>query len=154
MSDADAACNALDAVKFVRDHKADSDRLALKLGVPTENILGLAAEESQWGRGRIAREYNNYFSLHAPAPLQQKSEPAKGDPKIKVAVFESFEKCGESFALRFGKSVQGKTDPKDFAKALIDCKFNTGDAKTGGRDDFADYLVNIIHMVKLRLACK
>ncbi|MDI5829785.1 hypothetical protein MJN51_39885, partial [Salmonella enterica subsp. enterica serovar Kentucky] len=38
--------------------------------VPVENILGLAAAESQYGTGRIAREYNNYFSLQAPASFQ------------------------------------------------------------------------------------
>jgi uncharacterized FlgJ-related protein len=60
------ACNNLDAVAFVMAHRADCMLIAAMLKLPTENILGLAAHESQYGVGRIAIEYNNFFSLHAP----------------------------------------------------------------------------------------
>src|SRR5262245_6123570 len=124
-------CNALDAANFVQAHKFEADQLAAKLDVPTENLLGLAAEESRWGTGRIAREYNNYFSMHAPAPREIGSEPARGDPKVRVSKFESFLQSGESFIDRFGDCVRGKKDPKEFAEALVKCKFNSGNSKTG-----------------------
>jgi hypothetical protein len=123
------------------------------VGVPVENILGLAAQESQYGSGRIASEYNNYFSMHAPAKFQVRAEPALKDPKIKVAVFKSFLDSGQSFLAKFGENIRGKTVPSEFASALVLAGFNSGKAATGGRDHFAKYLADIIHMVKLRMDC-
>lgn len=78
-------CNNVIAVTFVSKHKAACQPIADQLDVPVENILGLAAQESQYGSGRIARELNNYFSLHAPAPLQIGEEAPMSNARIKVA---------------------------------------------------------------------
>ncbi len=67
----DKACNNVGAVRFVHEHMKVCEIIAKELDVPVENILGLAAAESQYGTGRIAREYNNYFSLQAPASFSQ-----------------------------------------------------------------------------------
>jgi uncharacterized FlgJ-related protein len=60
----DTACNAKNAVAFAVTYKLHCQSVAQKLNVPVENILGLAAEESEWGTGYIALKYNNYFSMH------------------------------------------------------------------------------------------
>lgn len=151
---ADKICNNLDAVAFVQKFKSDSSHIAARLDLPVENILGLAAEESLYGKGRIAQEYNNYFSMHAPAPGQIGDAPAQGSKKVRVAKFASFADCAQSFLMRFGNSVRGKKDPTDFANALVKAGYNTADAKTGGRDDFVEYLVGIITAVRGRMGCK
>jgi hypothetical protein len=146
-------CNNADAVSFVNAHRSDCTQIANQLKVPTENILGLAAQESQWGSGRIARDLNNFFSLHAPAPLQIGAESAQGDPKVKVAKFSSFLQCGLSFAARYGSAVRGISDPLEFSKKLVTVGFNTGNAASGGREGFAAYLADIIKTVKVRMGC-
>jgi len=62
-------CNNTDAVAFVRNFKEDCQRVIDedKLDIPVENLLGLAAKETGYGgeKSRIARELNNYFSMHS-----------------------------------------------------------------------------------------
>lgn len=149
----DKSCNAVSAVAFVRAHVADSEILAKQISVPTENILGLAAHESQWGVGRFAVQGNNYFSMHAPAPMQSGTMHAKGDAKLLVATYESFYRCGQSFIARFGNSVKGKEDPKEFSEALVSCGYNSGNSKTGGSDGYAKKVESAILMVKRRESC-
>jgi len=146
-------CNYQSAVDFVKKIQADSKALADQIDVPVEYVVGLAAEESQYGSGRIANTYKNYFSMHAPAPFQNGAVPSLNNPKVKVATYDSFLKCGQSFVERFGDNVRGIKDPTEFAKALVKVRFNTGDSKTGGRDDFVPYLVQIIKNVKVRMTC-
>ncbi|WP_025127332.1 glucosaminidase domain-containing protein [Pseudomonas sp. PH1b] len=146
-------CNNISAVTFVSKYKAVCQPIADQLDLPVENILGLAAQESQYGTGRIARELNNYFSMHAPAPLQSGAESPQGNASIKVAKFDSFQKSAQSFAQRYGASVRSKRDPLEFAQALVRSGYNTGDAATGGRNGFASYLADIINAVRGRLAC-
>ena len=147
------ACNALEAVAFVKKFKADCLPIAQQLAVPVEYILGLAAEESLYGKGRIASEYNNYFSLHAPAPFETREESARADPKVKVAVFDSFTQSARSFAAKYGSYVKNANTPEAFADALVSSHFNSGDASNGGRSGFKTYLVGIIAQVKARMEC-
>lgn len=147
-------CNAADAVIFAQRYRSESGFIARQLQVPVENILGLAAEESEYGRGRIATEYNNYFSMHAPAPGQLRAEPARKDPRVKLAVYGSFAQSAQSFAIKFGAAVRGKTDPKAFAAALVRVGYNPGSNTQGGRDGFADYLARIIEQTRIRMACR
>ena len=147
-------CNNLSAVEFVYKFQNDASRLAQQVNVPTENILGLAAEESQYGAGRIATTINNYFSMHAPAPLQIGEEPAHGNPSVKVAKFNSFYQSGQSFIAIYGSSIRNLSDPAQFGKALVRVNFNPGDAARGGRTGFVEYLAEIIEVVKLRMGCR
>ncbi len=146
-------CNNANAVAFVNKHRVDCATIATMLKIPVENILGLAAHESQYGTGRIAREYNNYFSMHAPAPLQTGAVAPLGNAKIKVATYDSFLQCGQSFAQRFGSTLIGKSDPLDFANALIRCGFNSGNSANGGRTGYAQLIVDIVKVVKTRMEC-
>lgn len=147
-------CNIVYAVRFVQEFRNDSAQLAFYLNVPIENILGLAAHESQYGQGRIAREDNNYFSMHAPAPFQIGDDSAKGNALVKVAKYSSFLQSGQSFIARYGSAVRGRSDPMEFAQALIRANFNTGNPKNGGAVNYAKKVADAIHMVKLRLECK
>jgi flagellum-specific peptidoglycan hydrolase FlgJ len=146
-------CNSATALAFVHNFEKDASTVAATLAVPVENILGLAAEESQYGQGRIARVHNNYFSMHAPAPLMAGTAPALGDPKMLVAVYTSFLQSAQSFAARFGSAVRGQAKPDDFAHALQRAKFNTGNSATGGRDHFVLYLIGVIDSVRVRMQC-
>jgi len=146
-------CDAHEATLFVLKYGGDAAALARLALVPAENILGLAAHESLYGGGRIAQEDNNYFSMHAPAPLQIGEDAARGNPKLKVAKFASFYQCGQSFLARFGSAVRGKTDPLDFANALVLHGFNSGKAANGGRDNYAKLIAETIKMVRLRMKC-
>ncbi len=146
-------CNNVAAIEFIQKFKADATHIAIDLRVPLENILGLAAEESNYGKGRIATEYNNYFSMHAPAPGQTGAAAAQGSKTVKVATYDSFLACGQSFSSRYGRYVEGKNDPTDFANALVEAGYNPADSKKGGRDDFVEYLVGIINACKVRLSC-
>jgi flagellum-specific peptidoglycan hydrolase FlgJ len=151
-------CNAVDAVAFVYKYKNDCQKVIdeYSLDVPVENILGLAAKESGYGKGRIASELNNYFSMHAPAPFQTGSEAPHGNPNAKVAKFSSFHQSAQSFSKRFRETIRGKKDPLHFAKALV-CNracYNTGDKATGGNPNFIGDLVGVINAVKERLSCQ
>jgi hypothetical protein len=127
---------------------------AVRLAVPAENVLGLAAHESQHGQGRIAVEDNNYFSMHAPAPLQVGEDAARANNGVKVAKYISFLQSGQSFVARYGAAVRGMSDPMEFGKALVRAHFNTGNPKTGGTVDYARKIAEAIHMVKVRMDCK
>lgn len=151
---ADPLCNNQDAVKFVHGFQSEATDMAKQVSVPVEFILGLAAEETQYGTGSIAIECNNYFSLHAPAPGQSGARPAKGDPKVLVAKFDSVHDSGASFIKKYGDSIKGASDANDFAKRLIKARFNSGSGADGGRADFVTYLVGIIRAVKVRMDCK
>ncbi len=153
MSIYDSACNSTTAVTFIQKHLRDCETIAGQLDVPVENILGLAAAESEYGKGRIAREYNNYFSMHAPASYQLKQVHPKGSTTTWVATYPSFLVGGQSFASRFGNAVKGKKDPVAFVEALVKAGYNTGNSKTGGTDHYVDKVVGIIGMVKRRMAC-
>lgn len=146
-------CNNQEAVDFVMNYKSDCVTIAKLLKLPTEYILGLAALESQYGKGRIAREYNNFFSMHAPAPYQSGAIAPLGNAKIKVAIYPSFLDCARSFATRFGSTLIGLTTPEAFAKELVRIHFNTGNPATGGTAGYAAKVADIIKVVKARMEC-
>ena len=146
-------CNIIEAVEFVSKYKNDAALLAKMYDLPTENILGLAAHESQYGGGRIAKDNNNFFSMHAPAPLQIGEDTARGNSKVKVARYNSFYQCGQSFLLRFGAAVKGVHDPKAFGQALVKARFNSRSSANGGRYGYASLVADAIKMVKVRMTC-
>ncbi|AZI92514.1 hypothetical protein BRQ80_22180 [Salmonella enterica] len=149
----DKACNNVGAVRFVQEHMKVCEIIAKELDVPVENILGLAAAESQYGTGRIAREYNNYFSLQAPASFQSGRVHPKDSNKTWVAIFSSFSVCARSFAVKYGDAVRGKKDALAFSEALVVAGFNSGSHITGGTDNYARITAGIIIMVGRRIAC-
>jgi len=80
-----APMNPIQAMKerFVDAHLADTQKVADQLGIPVENILGVAALESYWGKYHFASEGNNYFGIHYPAPYAAGYVQAKrGSAKV------------------------------------------------------------------------
>jgi len=107
--------------RFVDAHLADAQRIADKLGVPVENILGLSALESGWGGenpgARFAIEANNFLSLHYPI-AGASGYVLTTDGKVKVARFNSYADCLEAFANKYGNLARGVSDPAKFASIL------------------------------------
>ena len=147
-------CNSHLAVSFVAKYVEKAAKVAEKLDIPTENILGLAAHECEHGKGRFADKGNNFFSMHAPAPHQIGTITAKGDPKVKMAVYANFEMAAQSFVDRFGNGVRGKKDAGEFSRALVTIGFNSGKSSNGGRDGYAKFVEDAIRMVRLIMECR
>jgi hypothetical protein len=119
--------------RFVDAHLADTRKAAEKLGVPVENILGLAAFESGWGEQRFAAQGNNYFGIHYPAPLAS-GFMLTADGDAKVATFASYADSLQSFVAISGSIVQDERDPEAFAVAAQNSgKFGIK-PKTGTKD--------------------
>lgn len=126
--------NDVQAIKerFVDAHLADAQEGADQLAVPVENILGLSALESGWGRDRFAVEGNNFFGIHYPAPFATGYIVARKTP-VKVATFASYADSLRSFVVTAGSIIRGKADPEEFAAALQNSgKFGI-DTETGAK---------------------
>jgi hypothetical protein len=112
--------------RFVDEHLADTQKTADRLGTPVENILGIAALESTWGEARFAREGNNFFGVHYPAPFATGYLQALRGP-AKVATFASYADSLRSFEAVAGSLVQRVQDSTEFAAALWNSgKFGVG----------------------------
>lgn len=66
---ASSLCNTPVALAFVTRFKAGAAVIAQQLQVPVENILGLAAEQTQYGSGRIAKEYQQLLFDARPSTV-------------------------------------------------------------------------------------
>jgi Mannosyl-glycoprotein endo-beta-N-acetylglucosaminidase len=104
--------------RFVDAHLADTQKVADRLGVPVENILGAAALESNWGASRIAIQGNNFFGINYPAPHAVGPLPAPPGGTTIYSKFPSYADSLKSFVAIAGSLVQGKSDPAAFAAAL------------------------------------
>jgi len=65
-------CNTANAanakvINFISAHLTDATSLAAQLSVPVQDILGIAAEESDYGQDYKVPLTNNYFGDHPPA---------------------------------------------------------------------------------------
>lgn len=144
------ACNAQYAVNFVKQNQTAATQVAGQLGVSPEDILGLSAAETGYGRSAIAQQANNFFSLHgdATAPYATGVRRAGDGP---MSVFPSYLASAQSFAAQYGYLVQGKINPSAFANALVP-RFNSAKAPLGN-PNFVPNLVIVINAVKLRMGC-
>ncbi len=106
-----------DKQRFVDAHLAAAQKAADRLGVPVENVLGLAALEAQWGHSRFAVEGNNFFNLHAGSSYATGSIKAR-QSNNRVATFDSPEDSFHSFSTDMAGIVKSKQRPEDFAAAL------------------------------------
>ncbi len=119
--------------RFIDAHLSDAAAVARQFGIPVENIIGVSAVESGWGTSRFAREGNNYFGIHYPAPFASGYMVAR-DNRVKVATFASYADSLRSFTATAGSLVRQIADPDAFATALYDSgKFGVGN-RTYARD--------------------
>jgi RHS repeat-associated protein len=148
----DPACNNAQAVTFVHAHQSDAAIVAQGLAVPTENILGLSAIESMWGRNRFALEGNNFFSLHggANAPFATGSMRARGGASM--STFPSYLASARSFAAQYGRYVQGLVKPEQFSQGLIRGHYNSGIPPLGNPRFIIDTSATIVK-TKTRMGC-
>ena len=103
--------------RFVDAHLADAQETADRLRVPVENIIGLSAVESGWGRARFAVQGNNLFGIHYPARYATGYLPARRST-VRVATFTSFADSLRSFTAIAGSLVRGISNPSEFGAAL------------------------------------
>jgi hypothetical protein len=148
-------CSLTNVVAFIHAHQHDAATLGAALRVPLTYILRLSGWESTWGANRFAREGNNFFSLHGDErkPFATGVMRAAGGRRPLMSKFPSYLACGQSFIAQYGAHLYGTASPAAFAQGLIKSGFNSGSAKTGGNDDFADNTVTAIAMVERRRAC-
>ena len=149
-------CNEKDptnkkVLDFIRAHQADAEKIAKKLEVSVEWILGLSGTESGYGTSNIARKAKNFFGLTAGA--SGNIGYFTTDQNVKVAKFKDFISSGLSFVTHFGKLVQGKKTPGDFVNALVP-KFNTADPKTNGNPQFRKDTLLGIKAIANRIMCE
>jgi len=103
---------------WVDAHYEDAKAVADKYGVTPEEILGIAALESDWGNSRFAKK-GNYFGLHAPVQGQTGSVKIENGPGY-AATFNNFRESAEAFMRTKGRLVVGVKDPTEFARILQD----------------------------------
>ena len=139
------------AMEFVIAHHKDAEIIAASLNVPTEMILGLSGVETEWekvdwlfketisSRWKPKKDYlfkKHICHLANMAPWQH---------------LGSYLDSGRSFALRYGDAVRGIKNPVAFAQALVRAKFNSGNSKNGGSDNFVTKTADTINSTKRRL---
>jgi RHS repeat-associated protein len=151
-------CNNANAVNFVKSHQADAASVAKQLNVPTENVLGLSAHESQWGAGSfISRNGlgNAFFSEEGGSQpsLSNGAMHPTGNPAVTVWSFPSYLSSAQAFAARYGKVVNGITNPSQFASKLQKVGFNTGTTAGNGTPGWSDQVVRDIANTKTRMNC-
>lgn len=151
-------CNNTNAVQFVKDHAADAASVATQLHVPTENVLGLSAHESQWGDGPfISRNGlgDAFFSEEGgPQPaLSNGVMHPTGNSATNVWSFPSYLASAQAFAARYGKVVNSVTNPTQFAGNLLKVGFNSGTKAGNGTPGWSGQVVRDIANTATRMHC-
>jgi hypothetical protein len=141
---------------WILAHREDCKEIAATLKTTAQNILGLAAMESDFGRNRFVTDGNNFFALSTtrqnPLPGQIGLAIAMGDPNTGMAKFPDFLTCARAFAQTKGQLILNVTDPASFASTLQ----NRGKFGVGPRGTLPAYvkdLTRIIHELAIRLSC-
>jgi hypothetical protein len=141
---------ATDPVKYTQDHQADAATVAQHLRIPTQNVLGLSANESYWGTSDAALKANNFFGLHGGANAPFADDDWYTKDGVPMSHFPSYLDSAKSFAAQYGKYVAGISDPTAFAQALVKAGFNSGKAP-GGDPKFVEKTVGTIASVARRM---
>ena len=100
-------------LKYAKDHLTDAEWGAKKMNSTVENVLGLGALESGWGRSRFAKDGRNLFNLYSHAPGAVGSLKA-ADSDALVAKFPSYKVGMASFVQLAGHYVKNIHDPLMF----------------------------------------
>jgi hypothetical protein len=113
-------------LNFIKANQAAAEKLAVSLGCPAQDILGLSAEESAYGTSPVAQNAHNFFGLHAGAPGATGTYTTSGG--VAVSSFPAasgFLSSGQSFGNLYGNVVSGAVSGTAFAQALVKAGFNT-----------------------------
>ncbi len=126
--------------------------IAKELDVPVENILGLAAAESQYGTGRIAGDIIITFLSVLLHHFSQVGFIQRIVTKLGWLFFLRFQFVRD-LLLSSMVTLFGEKDALVFSEALVAAGFNSGSHITGGTDNYAGITAGIIIMVGRRIAC-
>ena len=141
---------------WIMTYRNDCRVIADFLRTSVQNILALAAIESDFGHNRWARDGNNYFSLSTPRdktlPYQIGLQVGMSDPKTGMAKYEDFFHSAKSFAETKGQLVKGHMEPDRFA-TILHTRANMGQSPEGPIDDYVQKLTTIVRSLELRLNC-
>ncbi len=141
---------------WILRHKADTVDIAAGLRTTLQNVLGLAAFESDFGRNRNTLIGNNYFSLMTtkdePLPGQIGLLMSQADQNLGVAKFQDYLSCAKAFAQTIGQFIVGEPDPARFA-SIIQTRGKFGINVRGPLPTYVEELTNVIHEVAIRLNC-
>jgi RHS repeat-associated protein len=158
-----SACDRTNAdnakkLDWIKDHRKDAQKVADELNTNVENILGLSALESGWGKGPfVINGGNNYFGMYynAKHPPAHSTGPIPGH-KVQMAQYASYADSAESFALsRGGHLVTDIADATTFAQKLQDAGLYGIDPDTGKKvKSYVGDVVGTIGGIASRLNCE
>jgi len=141
---------------WILAYRNDAQQASVDLRTSVQNILALAAVESDFGRNRWAREANNFYALSTrrdqKLPYQIGFVVALGDPKIGMAKYEDFFHCTKSFAETKGQLIKGHVDPHRFA-TILHTQGNMGNGPEGPIMGYVAEVMRVIRELELRLDC-
>jgi hypothetical protein len=83
---------------FVDRYFASAQKAAAMLRIPLENLLGVAALESNWGSSRFAQQGNNLFGMYYPTPYATGAIVAQGNARARLATFPTPDAAFLAFA--------------------------------------------------------
>jgi hypothetical protein len=139
-----------DKEKFIDANLDAAQKAADKLGVPVENILGLAASENTYGLKGNFVAGNNILNMHYPAPYAIGSMPSGKDGPM--AVYANTADCIDSFVASYGDRVKGVTDPEQFVTILQRTHAFGVNQDGSPNPNFLSNALSAIHQVHIHLA--
>jgi flagellum-specific peptidoglycan hydrolase FlgJ len=144
-------------IGFIKAHRADAESVGKKAGVPSDWILAVAAEETNYGTSGIVLRTNNYFGLHVSGENdtnhfdgQTGVEKTKGKPPVFVAVFGSssgFKDSGMGFAKIEQSNISGITEFPKFAQTIHEHGYGVNTAS------YVSDLINVHDLIAARIDC-
>jgi hypothetical protein len=141
---------------WIMKYRHDTVDVAADLRTTIQNILGLAAFESDFGRSRFATHGNNLFGLSTskdkPLPGQIGIMLNQANPDQGMSMFPDYLTSANAFAQTKGQLIKGETEPAKFASILQ----NRGQFGLVFNRPLATYvedLTKVIHEIAIRLHC-
>lgn len=141
---------------WILAYRTDARWVADTLKTTVQNILGLAAVESEFGTNRFAKDGKNFFALSTsrekPLPGQIGLMIAMGNPNVGMAKFPDFLTCAKAFAQVRGQLILGEADPARFA-TILQTRGKFGIGPRGPILGYVKELTAVIRDVAIRLNC-
>lgn len=116
-------------LNFIRSAVVPAERVAAKLGVPSNAVMAQWAMESAWGTSQLSKTANNFGGIkewkNGPSVRMPTKETVNGKVVNTEANFKKFndfnhyaDEYGKFLSTDRYKNVRGQTDPAGFANAL------------------------------------
>lgn len=123
-------------IEFIRQAVVPAERVAARLGVPSNAVMAQWAMESGWGTSKLAKAANNFGGIKewkgGPSVRMPTKETVNGKVINTEADFKKFndfnhyaDEYGKFLSTDRYKNVRGQTDPAGFANALATSGYAT-----------------------------